>query len=71
MAYERDQAQIDLPRLTREIQRDLPAAPGGMNEQEFTQLCENIGRAIMLAVEAVETEVTAQEPEFGEEERAT
>jgi hypothetical protein len=52
-----------------QIRRDLPAAPGGLSEQEFDQLCRNIGRAIAGALHVHAERYHRVEPEFGEVQR--
>jgi hypothetical protein len=63
--HERDEIQ----RIVEHVRRDLPAAPGSMSEQEFDQLCRNIGRAIAGALRAHEERYHRVEPEFGEVQR--
>lgn len=70
MVYERQREPIDQARLVDELRRGFPTAPGGLSEDEFARLCDNLARAIMLAVASHETQQHSPEPEFGEEERA-
>jgi hypothetical protein len=63
--HERDEIQ----QIVEQIRRDLPAAPGGLSEQEFDQLCRNIGRAIAGALHVHAERYHRVEPEFGEVQR--
>lgn len=69
MVHERETIETNFSKLVQTIRRGLPSNPGGMNDDEFNHLCENIAHAIIQAVEAHETNLHSPTPEFGEEDR--
>jgi hypothetical protein len=56
-------------KLLQTIKADLPAAPGGMSEDEFNQLCRNIATAIAAGMQMHENQHHQIQPEFGEPQR--